>query len=245
MTKVSVVKQIIMKKYITRLRKRPANPEMLHLMKIKEDNAKIIITLSRKIKSPPWTPNDLLSVLKTLKNNKCRDPYSMINEIFKPGVIGTDLQIALLDLFNKCKSEMKIPDFMTVSNIVNVWKKKGYKMNIDSYRGIFITNIFKALILKLIYRDKSKIIDENMSEFQIGGRKGRNVRDHLFIVGGVIQDTLSSVKMKPINLIIADFQLCFDGLSLPLACKDIYDSGVKDDKLSLLYDVSKSNKVAV
>ena len=55
----------------------------------------------------------------------------MINEIFKPGVIGTDLQIALLDLFNKCKSEMKIPDFMTVSNIVNVWKKKGDKMNID------------------------------------------------------------------------------------------------------------------
>ena len=84
-----------------------------------------------------------------------------------------------------------------------------------------------------------------MSEFQIGGRKGRNVRDHLFVVSGIIQDTLSSVRLKPINVLVADFQLCFDGLSLPLACKDLYDSGVKDDKLSLLYDVSKTNNVAV
>ena len=84
-----------------------------------------------------------------------------------------------------------------------------------------------------------------MTEFQIGGRKGRNMRDHLFVVGGIIQDTLNSVKMKPINIIVADFQLCFDGLSLPMACRDLYDSGVKDDKLALLYNVSKSSKVSV
>ena len=140
---------------------------------------------------------------------------------------------------------MKIPDFMRLSHIVNIWKKKGDKMNIDSYRGIFITNIYKSILLKLIHQDKAKIIDSHMSEFQIGGRKGRNVRDHLFVVNGVIQDTLSSVKMKPINIIIADFQLCFDGLSLPLACKDLYSSGCKDNKLSLLYDINKRNNVSV
>ena len=75
-----------------------------------EENAQRIIKLSRDIKTPPWTSDELTIVLKALKTNKCRDPYSMINEIFKPGVIGTDLQIALLDLFNKCKSEMVIPD---------------------------------------------------------------------------------------------------------------------------------------
>ena len=123
---------------------------------------------------------------------------------------------------------------MTTSNIVNIWKKKGDKMNIDSYRGIFITNIYKSILLKLIYQDKSKIIDSNMSEYQIGGRKGRNVRDHLFVVNGIIQDTLSSVKMKPINIIVADFRLCFDSMYLPLACRDLYYSGCKDDKLALL-----------
>ena len=177
--------------------------------------------------------------------DKCRYPIGLINELFKPGVIGADLQIALLDMFNLCKSEMKIPEFMKILNFVNVWKKKGDKMDIDSYRGIFITNIFKAVILKLIHQDKSKTIDSHMSDFQIGGRKGKNVRDHLFVINGKIQDTLSSVKMRPINLIVADFQLCFDGLSLPLTCKDLFDSGCKDDKLSLLYEINKTSNVAV
>ena len=105
---------------------------------------------------------------------------------------------------------MKIPDIMTWSNIVNEWKKKGDKVNIESYRGIFITNKLKALIFKLIYRDKSKIIDSYMFEFQIGGRKGRNVCDHLYVISGIIQETLSSVIMKPINFIVADFQVCFN-----------------------------------
>ena len=181
-TKSSLVKKIITRKYQIRLRKRPANPEINHIMEIKKENAKRIINIARKVKTPPWTAEELSTVLKSLKNNKCRDPNSMINELFKPGVIGSDLQIALLDLFNQCKSKMKIPDFMTISNIVNIWKKKGDKMDIDSYRGIFIINIFKALILKLIYQDKSKTIDAHMTDFQIGGRKGKNVRDHIFVV---------------------------------------------------------------
>ena len=51
--------------------------------------------------------------------------------------------------------------------------------------------------------------------------------------------------MKPINIIVADFRLCFDSMYLPLACRDLYYSGCKDDKLALLYDVNKSNNVAV
>ena len=146
-TKSSKVKQIISRKYKIRLRRRPSNPEVMHIMKIKEENAKRIICLSREIKTLPWTSEELHKVLKSLKNDKCRDPYGMINELFKPGVIGSDLQIALLDLFNLCKTKMQIPEFLKTSNIVNVWKKKGDKMDIDSYRGIFVTNIFKAVLL--------------------------------------------------------------------------------------------------
>ena len=140
---------------------------------------------------------------------------------------------------------MQIPNFMQTANISNIWKNKGDKMNIDSYRGIFIVNIFRSIILKLIYQDKIKTIDNHMSDFQIGGRKGKNVTDHLFVVNGIMQESLSSVKSKPINIIIADFQLCFDGLNLPLTCKDLYMSGFKDDKLALLYDLNRKNMVAV
>ena len=59
---------------------------------------------------------------------------------------------------------MEIPDFMQMANISNIWKKKGDKMNIDSYRGIFIVNIFRSLILKFIYQDKMTTVDSHISD---------------------------------------------------------------------------------
>ena len=113
---------------------------------------------------------------------------------------------------------------MQLANISNIWKNKGDKLDIDTYRGIFIVNTFNSILMKMIYQDKYKVIDSNTSDFQIGGRKGKNVRDHIFVVNGIVQDTLSSVKNKPINIVIANFKLCFDGLSLPLTCKDLYEA---------------------
>ena len=127
-TKASTVKQIIIRKYQQKLRKRPANLLIKELMKIKEQNALRIIELAREVKTPNWTHKELMTVLSKLKNGKSRDPGGLINEIFKPGVIGADLQEALLDLLNLCKSEMKIPDFMQMANISNIWReKKGMK----------------------------------------------------------------------------------------------------------------------
>ena len=121
----------------------------------------------------------------------------------------------------------------------------GDKLDIDTYRGICIVNTFKSILMKMIYQDKSKVFDSTTSDFQIGGRKGKNVRDHIFVVNGIVQNTLSSVKNKPINMIVADFKLCFDGLSLPLTCKDLYEAGCKDDKLALIFDINRKHRVAV
>ena len=54
-------------------------------------------------KSAPWNEEELEKVLKSLKNNKTRDPVGMINEIFKPGCAGKDLRLVLLYLFNGIK----------------------------------------------------------------------------------------------------------------------------------------------
>ena len=90
---------------------------MLKKVILKGENAIRIINIARTVKTEKWSHKDLLIVLSKLKNGKCRDPGGIINEIFKPGVIGSDLQEALLDLLNLCKSEMQIPNFMQTANI--------------------------------------------------------------------------------------------------------------------------------
>ena len=59
------------------------------------------LKLAETNSSKPWTISDLERALGDLKNNKSRDPEGLINEIFKKGVIGDDLKLSLLSMFNK------------------------------------------------------------------------------------------------------------------------------------------------
>ena len=115
------------------------------------------------IKSKPWTENNLFDVLKILKNNKTRDPHGLINELFKPENIGHDLFQSLLLLFNQVKVELTFPEFMKYANIHTVYKGWGDKMNLDFERGIFIVNVFRSIIMKMIYNDQCNVIESNIS----------------------------------------------------------------------------------
>ena len=51
--------------------------------------------------------------------------------------------------------------------------------------------------MRLIYGEKYKEIDENMSDSQVGGRKGKNIRNHIWVINGIICDAISSNSKKP------------------------------------------------
>ena len=87
-----------------------------------------------QVKTPPWSEEEMKMALKKLKSNKSRDPVGMLNEIFKPGVIGEDLKSALLLLVNEAKSENFVPHFMKLANITSIFKKKGSKKSLENDR---------------------------------------------------------------------------------------------------------------
>ena len=72
-----------------------------------------------------------------------------------------------------------------------------------------------------------------------------NVRNHIWVLNGIICDVLSSKKKTPIDVEIFDYKQCFDSLWLQESLNDLYDSGVKDDKLALLFNINTHVKVAV
>ena len=89
--------------------------------------------------------------------------------------------------------------------------------------------------MKIIYDMKYAIIDRNMSDCQMGGRKNKGCRYNIFILNGIIHDVLKSNKMQPGQLQIYDYQQMFDALDLKQALSDLYDVGVNDDNLGLLH----------
>ena len=69
--------------------------------------------------------SELDTVLKSLKSNKSRDPHGLINDLFKPGVIGCDLKKSMIMMYNKVREEFEIPDFIQWANITSLYKGKG------------------------------------------------------------------------------------------------------------------------
>ena len=188
--------------------------------------------------------SNLTKALSDLKKNKSRDHAGYINEIFKEEVCGTDLKKSLLVMLNSLKLKKIIPEFMNFSNITTV-PKRGSLSELDNERGIFRVDIVRSILMRLMYNDKYPTIDRNMSDSQMGGRKGKGCRNNIFIVNGIINDVMKSRQMKPVMLQIYDYAQMFDSINLEQAISDVYEAGLNDDNLSLLYKANKEIHMAV
>ena len=81
---------------------------------------KMMLAKCKKI--GPWTMLDLESALGDLKNNKSGDFEGYLNEIFKKGVIGSDLKKSLLNMFNCLRDEGLIPLNICHKNLDNMFR---------------------------------------------------------------------------------------------------------------------------
>ena len=190
-----------------------------------------------------WTISDIDKVIKTLKKNQTTDPNGLINEIFMEKTMGLDLKKGLLNLMNGIKENMQFPEQILFANISSIFKQKGSRFELNSERGIFILSIFRKTLDKLIYQEKYPFIDSAMSDSNIGSRKDRNIKNHLFILYGIINSVLKE-ENSCIDIQIYDLVQCFDGLCM----NDMFESlpsEQQDDKLALIYESNVKNLVAV
>ena len=155
------------------------------------------------------------------------------------------MKISMLKMFNRIKLENFFPEFVRKADVSTIYKGKGEKSDLSNDRGIFIVSIFRSLLMKLIYKDIYEVIDKGMSDSQVGSRKGKNIRNHIWVVNSIITDTLSTKKKKPVDIQIYDYKQCFDSLWLEECLNDMYEGGLKDNKLNLLHNANSLVNIAV
>ena len=243
----SLLKKLYAETYQNRLRQREMRKSLTDIYHMKMELWKIRMENIKNVKTPEWNIEQLDEVLKSLKNNKTYDPHLMINELFKAGCIGEDMEEALLLLFNGIKEELKLPEYFKFGDIISIYKNKGSRYDMNNDRGIFILTVFKKILDKLLYFDLYDDIDSNMSASNIGARKKRNIKNHLFIIYGIINSVVNG-KEDPIDLQIYDIEKCFDALWLDDCLNDIYDTVSAEnhnDKLALIYESNQENLVAI
>ena len=99
----------------------------------------------------------------------------------------------------------------------------------------------------MTYLDKYPELDISMSDSNIGARKNKNIRNHLFIIYGVINSVIQG-EDECVDVTVYDVEQCFDALWLEDCLNDLYDSlpdSSCDDKLALVYETNVNNLVAV
>ena len=95
-------------------------------------------------------------------------------------------------MMNKIKKNNDIPELFRMKNISAVYKKKGSRNDLTNDRGIFNCSIFNNILQKLLYLRNYDKIDDLLSDSNVGSRKNKNIRNHIFVLGGIINEALQS-----------------------------------------------------
>ena len=242
-TEQKELEKLYLKTYVERLKPNPISEDMKEISELRSLLFDLRLDMCGNRTSPEWSMDDLEIVLKRLKNNKARDAHGHIYELFKFG--GKNLKLSLLKMFNLIKKNKIYPEIFQPSNISSLYKSKGRKDDLNSDRGVFNVVKLRSLLDKLSYNDNYDNIDQNMSCSNIGARKNRNIRDHLFVINGILNDVNKNKKNENIDILITDIRKCFDKMSYKETGNDLFDAGVKNDHFNLMANSNKKCQVAV
>ena len=195
-------------------------------------------------KSDNWNYEQIMKVCKSLKNSKARDEMGLIYELFKPPYAGMDVYNSLSNMFSEIKQQLKIPSFFEKMSITSIYKNKGLRCELSNERGIFNVAKLRSILDKMIYSETYDVIDENLSFSNVGGRKGRNIRDHLFVIYGIVNDVKNG-RAEPIDIQGYDISKCFDEMGYEETHNDLWDVGVNDDRFALIAKLDENARVVV
>ena len=237
LTSDNLIKELALNTYTERLKSNTIEDNLkeheLDTNKLCEARMKLV----KLNKTEPWDMDDLSKAIKKLGKDKSRDAQGHANEIFKEEVAGSDLLKAVLKPMNLIKKRQTYPKIMEKCNITSL-HKKGPKQDFANYRGVFRVSILRSILDTLIYNSSYETIDSNLSDGNVGCRKKRGCRDNIFVISAVMNSVVNGAS-PPIQVQVTDVEKCFDKMWLQSCINSLYEAGLKNDMLNLLYIENK------
>ena len=145
---------------------------------------------------------------------------------------------------NKIKDKQIFPQCLQKYNIPSLYKNKGSRKDLNSYRGIFRATVLRSILDRLIFNDEYDSIDEKLTDSSVGGRRGRNIRDNIYVLNAII-NSVTSGKGEACDISVHDVEKCFDALWAQECINTLYEYGLDNDKLVLLYKETKDAQIAI
>jgi len=238
------LKNVYKEHFSFRMRSRPIHKNLLNYKSNIECEFQKILQSTKTLAVPDWSMQDLDRVLKSLKPNQSQDTMGLINELFMIKNIGHRLKESILVLCNEIKNNLFIPEFMKNIFITAIPKKRKSPLDLTNERFIFLVPKLRGILIKLIYNSIITLIEENLSPSNLGARRGKSPRDHLFVLYAVMNETLRSEHGET-DLVFYDITQCYDSLWVQKTLCDLYSNGIKDSFLNLINELTKESSIVV
>ena len=109
---------------------------------------------------------------------------------------------------------------------------------------MFRVHVLRSILDRLTYNDLYYTIDNNLSDGNTGARKHRSVRDNIFVTSAISNSVLNG-SSPAIQVQVMDQKTCFDKLWLQSCVNSLYEAGITDEKLNLLYIENQEAQISV
>ena len=233
------IKEEVRKEFEYRLRDREAEDGWEGY--VHATNAVVELILNEHSDSgPDFTEEELAAAIHKMKTGIAPDYHSMHSEVLHN--LGTGLFKSLLEVMNIIKNTRNIPIKWSNVLITMIYKNKGSHMDLEKYRGIFLT-VMVAKVFERLLQNRMKPQLDKISLFQAGSRSGRGPSDNLFLLRGCIDH--SKYMNKCLYITSYDFRQAFDSLWMQDCILVLKKLGVQNYILQLIYELNKKAIVQV
>lgn len=179
----------------------------------------------------PSVPQDIVTIIKTLKNTTSTGYDEISTKIIKS--VNISISSILSYIINLCVESGVFPDKLKTS-VVKPLFKRGDTLDLDCYRPVSLIPIFSKIIEKYIHKNLYDYMELNeiIADEQIGFRKKKTI--NLAIYNFVKKVMVDLDKKELVCALFMDLTKAFDYVNHRILENKLYAYGVRGNSLALI-----------
>ncbi len=191
----------------------------------------------------PFSTQEVLKGIKSLKNNKAPGADCITNEMLKN--VPPNALSAITTVFNLILDTGIVPTTWASGLIKPIYKNKGDAKNVDNYRAITLVSCFGKLFTSLLNNRITALLEENnaLSEAQAGFRSGHSTIDHIFALKAIVELYLS--QGRRLFCAFVDYRKAFDTVSRTILWRKLLAHGIQGKIFNVITNLYMRAKACV
>ena len=156
---------------------------------------------------------------------------------------GPRWKTVMFSMFQRIYLSEQIPDDFKKTTLKKLYKRKGDKTKLTSYRFIHLKQWAGKMMEKLVLEKCETMIEKPVPEMQIGGQKKSSTIEHIMTV--LTRAKISEKEKKCLIVQLLDIVKCFDKVLLSDTLYDISEAGVFGKRLRMIQLLHENTRISL